>query len=105
MWSPICSRSAELSGRKPRMSGTPSNLKVFSGASHPGLAAEICQHLAIPLGRSHTVRFSNENLKIKIEENVREQDVFVVQTACPPLSEHIMELLIMMDALRHASAQ
>jgi hypothetical protein len=61
--------------------------------------------LEIPLGRSHTTRFSNENLKIKIEENVREQDVFVVQTACPPLSEHIMELLIMLDALRHASAQ
>src|SRR3954462_15636763 len=87
------------------MSGSPSNLRVFAGASHPGLAAEICHHLAIPLGRSHTVRFSNENLKIKIDENVREQDVFVVQTACPPLSEHIMELLIMMDALRHASAQ
>src|SRR3954465_3681667 len=87
------------------MSGTPSNLKVFAGASHPELAAEICHHLGIPLGRSHTVRFSNENLKIKIDENVREQDVFVVQTACSPLSEHIIELLIMLDALRHASAQ
>src|SRR6186713_1790565 len=87
------------------MSGTPSNLKVFAGASHPELAAEICQHLGIPLGRSHTVRFSNENLKIKIDENVREQDVFVVQTACPPLSEHIVELLIMLDALKHASAR
>jgi len=87
------------------MSGSPSNLKVFAGASHPELAAEICHHLAIPLGRSHTVRFSNENLKIKIDENVREQDVFVVQTACSPLSEHIIELLIMLDALRHASAQ
>ena len=87
------------------MSGIPSNLKVFAGASHPELAAEICHHLAIPLGRAHTVRFSNENLKIKIDENVREQDVFVVQTACSPLSEHIIELLIMLDALRHASAQ
>src|SRR6478609_4989243 len=87
------------------MSGTPSNLKVFAGASHPELAAEICQHLGIPLGRAHTVRFSNENLKIKIDENVREQDVFVVQSACSPLSEHIIELLIMLDALRHASAQ
>lgn len=87
------------------MGETPSNLKVFAGASHPELAAEICHHLEIPLGRSHTTRFSNENLKIKIEENVREQDVFVVQSACPPLSEHIIELLIMLDALRHASAQ
>jgi len=87
------------------MGEIPSNLKVFAGASHPELAAEICQHLQIPLGRSHTTRFSNENLKIKIQENVREQDVFVVQSACPPLSEHIIELLIMLDALRHASAQ
>ncbi len=87
------------------MGETPSNLKVFAGASHPDLAVEICHHLEIPLGRAHTTRFSNENLKIKIEENVREQDVFVVQSACPPLSEHIIELLIMLDALRHASAQ
>ena len=87
------------------MGEIPSNLKVFAGASHPELAAEICQHLQIPLGRSHTTRFSNKNLKIKIQENVREQDVFVVQSACPPLSEHIIELLIMLDALRHASAQ
>ncbi len=79
-------------------------LKVFSGASHPGLAQEICAELGVPLGRAYTTRFSNENLKVKIEENVREQDVFVVQTSCPPLSEHIIELLIMLDALRHASA-
>jgi ribose-phosphate pyrophosphokinase len=80
-------------------------LKVFSGSSHPQLAREICAELGIPLGRAHTTRFSNENLKVKIEENVREQDVFVVQTACPPLSEHIVELLIMLDALKHASAK
>ena len=80
-------------------------LKVFSGASHPALAREICKELGIPLGRAHTTRFSNENLKIKIEENVREQDVFVVQTACPPLSEHIIELLILLDALEHSSAR
>jgi ribose-phosphate pyrophosphokinase len=80
-------------------------LKVFAGASHPGLAQEICKRLQIPLGRSYTARFSNENLKIKIDENVREQDVFVVQTACPPLSEHIIELLILLDALKHSSAK
>src|SRR3954453_23836308 len=87
------------------MSGSPSNLKVFAGASHPELAAEICHHLAIPLGRSHTMRFSNENLKVKIDENVREEDVFVVQTACPPLSENIVELFIIIDALKHSSAR
>lgn len=80
-------------------------LKVFSGSSHPALAHEICDALGIPLGRAHTTRFSNENLKVKIDENVREQDVFVVQTACPPLSENIVELLILLDALRHASAR
>jgi ribose-phosphate pyrophosphokinase len=87
------------------MSQAEGGLKVFSGASHVALAREICKELEIPLGRSHTTRFSNENLKIKIEENVREQDVFVVQTACPPLSEHIIELLILLDALKHSSAK
>src|SRR5690242_7186703 len=81
------------------------SLKVFSGSSHPALAQEICQQIGIPLGRATTKRFSNENLKIKIDENVREQDVFVVQTSAPPLSEGIVELLILLDALRHASAR
>jgi len=80
-------------------------LRIFSGSSHPQLAKEICGCLDIPLGRLHTVRFSNENLKVKIDENVREQDVFVVQTSCPPLSEHIIELFILIDALKHASAR
>jgi ribose-phosphate pyrophosphokinase len=80
-------------------------LRIFSGSSHPQLAKEICGCLDIPLGRLHTVRFSNENLKVKIDENVREQDVFVLQTSCPPLSEHIIELFILIDALKHASAR
>lgn len=82
-----------------------SGLKVFAGGSHPQLARELCECLGIPLGRSHTTRFSNENLKVKIEENVREEDVFVVQTASPPVSEGIVELLIFLDALRSASAR
>jgi ribose-phosphate pyrophosphokinase len=80
-------------------------LKVFSGSSHPALAHEICKCLGIPLGSLTITRFSNENVKVKIEENVREQDVFVVQTASPPLSENIVELLILLDALTHASAR
>ena len=67
-------------------------LRIFSGSSHPQLAKEICECLNISPGRVHTVRFSNENLKVKIDENVREQDVFVVQTSCPPLSEDIIEI-------------
>ncbi len=84
------------------MNGT---LKVFSGSAHPALARAICRHIGIPLGAAHIHRFSNENLKVKIEENTREQDVFVIQPSCPPVSDGIMELLIMIDALRHASAR
>src|SRR5438874_5029353 len=80
-------------------------LKVFSGSSHPALAQAICKCLGIAPGRLSTTRFSNENLKVKIEENVREHDVFVVQTSAPPLSENIVELLILLDALKHASAR
>jgi ribose-phosphate pyrophosphokinase len=82
-----------------------SGLKIFAGGSHPALAKELCDCLGIPVGRSHTTRFSNENLKVKIEENVREVDVFVVQTAASPVSEGIVELLIYLDALKHASAR
>lgn len=80
-------------------------LKVFSGSSHPALAQEVARALGIPVGVANTTRFSNENLKVRVEENVREEDVFVVQTACPPLSENIIELLILLDALKHASAK
>src|SRR5882724_4726686 len=99
-WTALPPHASEFS--RDSMSPAPGDLRVFAGASHPVLALEICAKLGVSLGLAHTTRFSNENLKIKIEENVREQDVFLVQTACPPLSEHIMELLIMLDALRHA---
>ena len=79
-------------------------LKVFTGSAHPALARAICAHLSVPLGRARSVRFKNENMKVKIEENVRGADVFVVQPSCPPVSDGIVELLIMLDALRFASA-
>jgi ribose-phosphate pyrophosphokinase len=79
-------------------------LKVFAGQSHPELAHEICRHLAIPLGRSETIRFQNENLMVQIDENVRGADVFVIQTSAPPVHDHLVELLIYIDALKHASA-
>ena len=82
-----------------------SPLIVFGGSAHPALARAICAHLNVPLGRSRTVRFLNENLKVKIDENVRGADVYVVQPSCPPVSDGIVELLIMLDALRFASAQ
>jgi ribose-phosphate pyrophosphokinase len=79
-------------------------LKVFSGTSHEELAKGIASRVGIPLGKARINRFSNENIKVKIEENVRGADVFVVQTSCPPVSDNLMELLIMLDALKYSSA-
>lgn len=79
-------------------------MKVFSGGSHPQLAADIAAHIGMPLGKMKITRFSNENIKVKIEENVREADVFVIQTSCPPVSDYLLELLILIDALKFASA-
>ncbi len=80
-------------------------IKVFSGNGNPGLAKAICDHLGIPLGRADIRRFSNENIFVQIQENVRERDVFVLQPLSSPVSENLVELLIMLDALRSASAR
>lgn len=79
-------------------------MKIFSGSSHPELAAGIAAHVGIPLGKTRITRFTNENIKVKIDENVRGADVFVIQTSCAPVSDNLMEMLIMMDALKFASA-
>jgi ribose-phosphate pyrophosphokinase len=79
-------------------------LKIFSGSSHPDLARAICDQLDLPLGQSETVKFSNENLMVKVLENVRECDVFYIQTSAPPVNEGIVETLIAIDALKGASA-
>ncbi len=81
-----------------------STLKIFSGCSHRELAREICEHLDQTLGRSHVLKFSNDNLMVQIDENVRGADVYVIQTSAPPVNEGLMELLITIDALKHASA-
>jgi ribose-phosphate pyrophosphokinase len=80
-------------------------LKVFSGNANPALAQEVCDELGVPLGKANITRFSNENIFVQIQENVREADVFVIQPFNTPVHENIMELLIMMDALRSASAR
>ncbi len=79
-------------------------MKVFSGSSHPQLAGGIAAHMGLPLGKLKVTRFSNENIKVKVEENVREADVFVIQTSCPPVSDNLLEMLITIDALKFASA-
>jgi len=79
-------------------------LSVFSGNANRQLATAICKHLHIPLGNADVFQFSNENIFVKINENVRERDVFVIQSFSTPVNRSIMELLIMIDALKRASA-
>jgi ribose-phosphate pyrophosphokinase len=82
-----------------------SDLAIFTGNAHPQLARDICSHLGVPLGAAQVFQFSNENIFVKIDENVRGKDVFVIQPFTTPVNTSIMELLIMMDALRRASAR
>lgn len=79
-------------------------LEVFTGNAHPTLAQGICNYLGIPLGRAEVFEFSNENIFVRILENVRERDVFAIQPICSPVNKSLMELLIMLDALKRASA-
>ncbi len=79
-------------------------LKIFSGQSNMGLAKEICDALSIDLGHMTYKKFSNCNIKVRIEESVREDDVFVIQSGFPDTNEGLMELLIIVDALKYASA-
>jgi len=80
------------------------DVKVIGGTAHPELAQDICKSLGVGLCPTTIVRFSNENILVQIDENVREADVFVIQPSCPPVSDGIVELLITIDALKHASA-
>jgi ribose-phosphate pyrophosphokinase len=80
-------------------------LKLFSGNAHRALAVEIAAYLKLPLGAADVTRFSDGEVFVQINENVRGSDVFVVQPTCPPVNDTIMELLIMIDALKRASAE
>lgn len=80
-------------------------LKLFTGSANPALAEEICAYLGIGLGQATASAFSDGEIRIRIEENVRGADVFVVQSCCHPVNTSIMELLIMIDALKRSSAQ
>jgi ribose-phosphate pyrophosphokinase len=79
-------------------------LKVFTGNAHPALAQGICDYLGIPLGKAEVFQFSNENIFVRLLEYVRERDVFVVQSICSPVNKSLMELLIMLDTVKRASA-
>lgn len=77
---------------------------IFSGSAHVGLSKEICRHLKMRLSPNTTNRFSNDCLGVQLKANCREADVFIIQPLVPPVQEHLMELLLMLDAARGASA-
>jgi len=77
---------------------------VYTGNANPGLARKICRYLGVPLGQAEVFSFANENIFVKILDNVREHDVFLIQPTCRPVNQSIMELLIMIDAFKRASA-
>jgi ribose-phosphate pyrophosphokinase len=79
-------------------------MRIFSGNSNPTLARDICSNLGVHLGRANVATFSDGETRVEIDENVRGTDVFIIQSTCPPVNTHIMELLIMIDAMKRASA-
>ena len=79
-------------------------LRVFTGNAHRQLAEDVCQYLNIPLGKAEVFKFANDNTFVRILENIRQRDVFIVQPTCAPVNDNLMELLIMIDACKRASA-
>ena len=82
----------------------PDDVRIFSGRSHPELAASIALHMGIPLEVTHFARFSNDNMYIQLGASVRSRHVFIVQSLIPPVSEHLVELLMMLDIAKSAGA-
>ena len=83
---------------------TNDSMALFAGNANPVLAQDIARHLAMPLGRASVGRFSDGEVNIEIMENVRGRDVFIIQSTSPPANDHLMELVVMVDACRRASA-
>ena len=91
--------------RKPQRARPDEKFKIFSGSANPALTDEICSFLGMPRAQAKIERFSDDEVYVQLLENVRGGDVFVVQPTCHPVNEHIMELLLMIDALKRASAR
>jgi ribose-phosphate pyrophosphokinase len=81
------------------------NLRIFTGNANPKLAEEICAYLGLPLGKAEVSHFPDGETKIRIEEDIRGRDIYIVQPTSPPVNDHLMELLVLIDACRRASAQ
>ncbi|HEY8902077.1 MAG TPA: ribose-phosphate pyrophosphokinase-like domain-containing protein, partial [Chthoniobacterales bacterium] len=79
-------------------------MKIFTGTAHRKLAQAICDYLQVPLGDASVSSFPDGETFVKINENIRGRDVFIVQPTCPPTNQNLMELLILVDAARRASA-
>ena len=86
------------------MYGTIENMRIFTGTANQKLAENICKYLHMPLGKIQIKQFSDGESFVKIEENIRNRDVFLIQPTCPPVNDHLMQLLIMVDAAKRASA-
>ncbi|HSZ00488.1 MAG TPA: ribose-phosphate pyrophosphokinase-like domain-containing protein, partial [Terriglobales bacterium] len=95
----------EKSERKPQRGRVDDKFKIFSGTANEALADEICAFLGMTRGQALVTRFSDGEAYTQIQENVRGADVFVLQPTCRPVDEHLMELLLMIDALKRASAR
>ena len=80
------------------------SMKLFTGRAHPALARRICEYLGLPLGRAVMGNFPDGEISCKIDEDVRGRDVFILQPTCPPVNENLMELLIMIESFKRASA-
>ncbi len=93
-----------MSGNLDELRRADPNMMVFSGSAHPALAQAIASRLHMPLGKITVGRFSDGEIAVEIEENVRGKDIFIVQPTCAPTNENIMELLVIVDAMRRSSA-
>lgn len=83
----------------------PSEVRIFCGSSNPTLASEIADHLGVPLSPTHISRFSNDNLYIQLGQSVRSRNVYIVQSLSPPVNDHVVELLMMIDIAKSAAAK
>jgi len=94
-----------MAAPKPVRAMNPDRLKIFTGSANPALAEELSNCLGIPLGKASIRQFADGEIYLQIQENVRGTDVFVVQPTCTPVDRHLMELLLMIDALKRSSAE
>src|SRR5438270_12551478 len=94
-----------MAAPKPIRAMNPDRIKIFTGSANPALAEDMCRHLGLELGQIKLKKFSDGEINLKILENVRGADCFVVQPTCTPVDSNLVELCVLMDALKRASAE